>query len=215
MAAEPPAAAGPPDELTERELEVLRLIALGHTNVEIGTQLFLSVRTVESHRAHIQQKTGRSTRAELVRYALDHELVDCSPPWTFSFSCSPPAAPRWQPGWAPSPSPVWATAPTSIRPALWGLTVGLMTVASIVGLLLPAPRRGIRLGGGFGVAVGVAFLLGSRRWLGHHDIHVAGMSGAGARRSALVFIVLLVHSLPEGFAVGTAYASDTADSACS
>jgi two-component system response regulator NreC len=76
MAAEPPAPEGPPDELTERELEILRLIALGHTNVEIGTQLFLSVRTVESHRAHIQQKTGRATRAELVRYALDHQLVD-------------------------------------------------------------------------------------------------------------------------------------------
>ncbi len=76
LAAEPPAPAGPPDELTEREVEVLRLIALGHTNSEIGKQLFLSVRTVESHRAHIQQKIGRSTRAELVRYALDHELVD-------------------------------------------------------------------------------------------------------------------------------------------
>jgi two-component system response regulator NreC len=76
LAAEPPAPAGPPDELTEREVEVLRLIALGHTNSEIGKQLFLSVRTVESHRAHIQQKTGRSTRAELVRYALDHQLVE-------------------------------------------------------------------------------------------------------------------------------------------
>jgi len=76
LAAEPPIPDGPPDELTDRELEVLRLIALGHTNVEIGAQLFLSVRTVESHRAHIQQKTGRSTRAELVRYALDHQLVD-------------------------------------------------------------------------------------------------------------------------------------------
>jgi two-component system response regulator NreC len=76
MAAEPSTPDGPPDELTDRELEVLRLIALGHTNVEIGEQLFLSVRTVESHRAHIQQKTGRSTRAELVRYALDHQLVD-------------------------------------------------------------------------------------------------------------------------------------------
>jgi len=76
MAAEPPAPDGPPDELTDRELEILRLIALGHTNVEIGAQLFLSVRTVESHRAHIQQKTGRGTRAELVRYALDHQLVD-------------------------------------------------------------------------------------------------------------------------------------------
>jgi two-component system response regulator NreC len=68
--------AGPPDDLTEREVEVLRLIALGHTNSEIGEQLFLSVRTVESHRAHIQQKTGRSTRAELVAYARDHKLVE-------------------------------------------------------------------------------------------------------------------------------------------
>ena len=45
------------------------------TNAEIGKQLYLSVRTVESHRAHIQRKTRRTTRAELVRYALDHELI--------------------------------------------------------------------------------------------------------------------------------------------
>jgi two-component system, NarL family, response regulator NreC len=75
MAAAPPAPEGPPDDLTERELEILRLIALGHTNTEIGGQLYLSVRTIESHRAHIQQKTRRSTRAELVRYALDHRLL--------------------------------------------------------------------------------------------------------------------------------------------
>ena len=75
MAAAPPAPAGPPDDLTERELEILRLIALGYTNAEIGGQLYLSVRTIESHRAHIQQKTRRSTRAELVRYALDHGLL--------------------------------------------------------------------------------------------------------------------------------------------
>ena len=74
MAAEPPPS-GPPDDLTERELEILRLIALGHTNTEIGKQLFLSVRTIESHRAHIQHKTSRSTRAELVRYAIDHGLI--------------------------------------------------------------------------------------------------------------------------------------------
>jgi two-component system, NarL family, response regulator NreC len=67
---------GPPDGLSGRELEVLRLIALGYTNAEIGEQLFLSVRTVETHRAHVQQKVGLSTRAELVRYALDHKLVD-------------------------------------------------------------------------------------------------------------------------------------------
>lgn len=75
LAVAPPEPAGPPDDLSERELGVLRLIALGHTNAEIAKQLYLSVRTVESHRAHIQQKTRRSTRAELVRYALDQELI--------------------------------------------------------------------------------------------------------------------------------------------
>ena len=75
LAAAPPEPAGPPDDLTERELDVLRLIALGHTNAEIGGQLYLSVRTVETHRAHIQQKTRRSTRAELVRYAIEHGLI--------------------------------------------------------------------------------------------------------------------------------------------
>ena len=56
IASEPPP--GPPDDLSEREVEVLSLIALGYTNAEIGEQLFLSVRTVETHRAHIQQKLG-------------------------------------------------------------------------------------------------------------------------------------------------------------
>jgi len=73
VAAEPPP--GPPDGLSEREVEVLRMITLGYTNAEIGEQLFLSVRTVETHRAHIQQKLRLSSRAELVRYALDHKLV--------------------------------------------------------------------------------------------------------------------------------------------
>jgi two-component system response regulator NreC len=75
LAAQPPKPAGPPDDLTEREVEVLRLIALGHTNAEIGAQLYLSTRTVETHRAHIQQKLRRSSRADLVRYALEHDLV--------------------------------------------------------------------------------------------------------------------------------------------
>jgi two-component system response regulator NreC len=75
LAAQPAQPTGPPDDLTERELEVLRLIALGHTNSEIAGQLFLSVRTVETHRAHIQHKLRRNTRAELVRYALDHDLI--------------------------------------------------------------------------------------------------------------------------------------------
>jgi two-component system response regulator NreC len=75
LAAEPPGPPGPPDDLSEREVEILRLIALGHTNGEIAKQLFLSVRTVESHRGHIQQKLRRTSRAELVRYALDKGLV--------------------------------------------------------------------------------------------------------------------------------------------
>ena len=75
LAAQPPVPSGPPDGLSDRELEVLRLIALGHTNVEIGEQLYLSTRTVETHRAHIQQKTRASSRAELVRYAIDHGLI--------------------------------------------------------------------------------------------------------------------------------------------
>ncbi len=73
VAAEPPP--GPPDGLSEREVDVLRLIALGYTNAEIGEQLHLSVRTVETHRAHIQQKLSLATRSDLVRYALEHNLV--------------------------------------------------------------------------------------------------------------------------------------------
>jgi two-component system response regulator NreC len=75
LAAEPESS-GPSSDLSEREIEVLRLISLGHTNSEIAEQLFLSVRTVESHRAHIQQKLGLSTRAELVKYALEHKLLE-------------------------------------------------------------------------------------------------------------------------------------------
>ena len=74
IAAEPPP--GPPDNLTERELEVLRLIALGLTNREVAEQLYLSIRTVETHRQHIQQKLGLSGRAELVRYALDNGMFE-------------------------------------------------------------------------------------------------------------------------------------------
>jgi two-component system response regulator NreC len=74
VAAEPPP--GPPDGLSERELEILRLIALGKTNSQVADELFLSVRTVETHRSHIQQKLGISGRSELVRYALDKGLVN-------------------------------------------------------------------------------------------------------------------------------------------
>jgi two-component system response regulator NreC len=63
-------------DLTARETDILRLIALGNTNAEVGAHLFLSVRTVETHRAHIQRKLRRSSRAELVRYALDRGLLE-------------------------------------------------------------------------------------------------------------------------------------------
>jgi two-component system response regulator NreC len=64
------------DPLSEREREVLRLLALGHTNQEIAKLLYISVRTAETHRAHIMQKLRLSSRAELVRYALDNGLID-------------------------------------------------------------------------------------------------------------------------------------------
>ncbi|HET7145943.1 MAG TPA: response regulator transcription factor [Gaiellaceae bacterium] len=64
------------DPLSDREREVLRLLALGHTNQEIAKMLFISVRTAETHRAHIMQKLRLATRAELVRYALEHGLLE-------------------------------------------------------------------------------------------------------------------------------------------
>ena len=71
---------GPGGELSEREGEVLRRIALGMTNAEIASELFVSVRTVETHRAHIQQKLGIHSRAELVRFARDVGLLDDETP---------------------------------------------------------------------------------------------------------------------------------------
>ena len=64
------------DPLSDREREVMRLLALGHTNQEIAKMLFISVRTAETHRAHIMQKLRLSTRAELVRYAIDQGLLE-------------------------------------------------------------------------------------------------------------------------------------------
>jgi two-component system response regulator NreC len=75
IAIEPTAVPGPPDGLTPRELEVLTLIARGHTNAEIARQLHVNSRTVETHRSHIQHKTHHQSRAELVAYAAEHELV--------------------------------------------------------------------------------------------------------------------------------------------
>lgn len=71
---EPPP--GPPDGLSEDEMTILRLVALGHTNAEIGERLFLSGRTVETHRIKLQRRLGLETRAELVSYVLDNGLLD-------------------------------------------------------------------------------------------------------------------------------------------
>lgn len=69
----------PEDDLTEREREILRLIALGYTNQEIAGQLYLSVRTIEAHRRHILDKLRLDTRADLVRYALEHRILTFDP----------------------------------------------------------------------------------------------------------------------------------------
>jgi DNA-binding NarL/FixJ family response regulator len=66
------------DPLSEREREILRLLALGHTNQEIARQLYISVRTAETHRAHIMRKLNVSSRADLVRYAMANGLLDAA-----------------------------------------------------------------------------------------------------------------------------------------
>lgn len=85
-----------------------------------------------------------------------------------------------------------------------------MGVASVVGLLLPALGEGSAATVVAGLAAGLAFLLLSRRLLARRREDARGLVAAGRRRSLLVFLVLLVHSLPEGLAIGTAYASSTA-----
>jgi zinc transporter, ZIP family len=108
--------------------------------------------------------------------------------------------------------PVYALGPDieRIRPALWGAVAGIMAVASVQGLLLPGLREGSDAAVAGGVVAGVAFLLAARAALGHSHVHVGTATGAGARRAALVFGVLFVHSLPEGLALGAAWASGTA-----
>jgi ZIP family zinc transporter len=84
-----------------------------------------------------------------------------------------------------------------------------MGVASVVGLLLPALDEDGGATVAAGLLTGVLFLLGCRRLLAGRDVHVGKLRGAGVGRALLVFGVLLVHSLPEGFAIGTAFASQT------
>jgi len=94
-------------------------------------------------------------------------------------------------------------------PLLLGFAAGVMAVAAVSGLLLPALEEGEPAAVIAGFAVGVAFLVVARRRLGA-DATFMGRSGPGARASALVFLVLFLHSLPEGLAVGTAFASERA-----
>lgn len=92
-----------------------------------------------------------------------------------------------------------------IVPLLLGIAGGVMAVASVMGLIFPALDRGTPPEVIGGLAIGVAFLLMARRYLSHLP---SDFSQAGGRTGLLVFLVLMVHSLPEGFAVGTAYEAD-------
>jgi ZIP family zinc transporter len=94
------------------------------------------------------------------------------------------------------------------QPFLYGLAAGAMTVASIVGLLEPGLDQGSAAAVMAGLATGVVFLVVARVAVGNSHRDVAGHTGPGARISLLVFLVLFVHSFPEGFSIGTAYASD-------
>ena len=94
-----------------------------------------------------------------------------------------------------------------LRAALLGVASGVMLVAAIVGLLLPALDEGSGGDVVLGLAAGVVFLLVAGKLVGEAP---PGLLGDGDRTWVLVFLVLLVHSFPEGFAIGTAYASSTA-----
>jgi ZIP family zinc transporter len=96
-----------------------------------------------------------------------------------------------------------------LTPLLLGFAAGVMGVAAVAGLLVPATEEGSAAEVIGGLAIGVAFLVVVQRRL-RPDAGFMGRTGPGTRTSGLVFLVLFVHSLPEGFAVGTAFASDRA-----
>jgi ZIP family zinc transporter len=102
------------------------------------------------------------------------------------------------------------TRAAALQPLLLGIAAGTMGVASVVGLILPGLDQGSASSVVTGVAVGTLFLVAARGALDARQRHLQQATSSGVRASVLVFIVLLVHSLPEGFAIGTAYASDTA-----
>ena len=97
-----------------------------------------------------------------------------------------------------------------LRPILLGTAIGAMSVASVVGLLEPALEEGSVASVAAGFAVGVLLLFVARALLDRADVRIGELRGAGVRLSMLVFGILFVHSLPEGLAIGTAYASDRA-----
>jgi ZIP family zinc transporter len=97
-----------------------------------------------------------------------------------------------------------------IRPLLWGSVAGIMSVASIQGLILPGLRESADVSVALGGLSGILFLLFARRSLSRHELPVAATERKGALRALLVFGVLFVHSLPEGLALGAAWASGSA-----
>jgi zinc transporter, ZIP family len=106
--------------------------------------------------------------------------------------------------------PVFALGPERVirwRAGMVGLAAGVMSVAAVIGLLIPGFDEGPAIEVIAGAAIGVVLLFGLRGWLRHRgELSIGG----GSTTSVLVFVVLFAHSLPEGFAIGTAYASSTA-----
>lgn len=96
-----------------------------------------------------------------------------------------------------------------LRPLMWGVAAGVMLAAS-AGLILDPLREDKVLPVLAGIGIGVLFLLGAERFLEGRDLHIAGHDGVHTRRSLLVFAVLFVHSLPEGFALGSSWSADAA-----
>lgn len=97
----------------------------------------------------------------------------------------------------------------ALAPTLLGFAAGVMGVAAVAGLLIPASEEGSTGEVVAGLLVGIGFLALARRRFSP-DAGFMGRTGPGTRTSALVFLVLFIHSLPEGFAVGTAFASERA-----
>ena len=161
-------------------------------------------------RAH-PAEDGPSTRAELVRYALDHGSDRVGPRMDVRrYSLLAGSGTALATGLGALPVSRLGDHATTLRPALWGMTVGLMTVASVVGSAAPGAGRGFETEPWPpGLRSGSHSCSPPGGCCEQRDVHVGQLSGAGVRRSVLVFAVLLVHSLPEGFAIGTAYASET------